>query len=104
MAYQTRYQAQPVRNAKVNGQLANLVKRLGGDDAPRVAAFYVMHNDSFYVRKRHPVDLLLRDAEGLRTQWVTQIKATSGEAREAERKDNLREQSKRVEKLLRGPL
>jgi len=33
-AYLRTYGAEPVRNAKVNGQLANVVDRIGGDDAP----------------------------------------------------------------------
>lgn len=70
-AYQGRYGTAPVRNQKVNGQLANLVKRLGQDEAPAVAAFFVNHNGCFYVRGMHQVDLLLRDAEKLRTEWVT---------------------------------
>ncbi|EGQ60388.1 Replication protein 15 [Acidithiobacillus sp. GGI-221] len=70
-AYQKRYGTEPVRNQKVNGQLSNLVKRLGQDEAPAVAAFFVNHNGLFYVRGMHQVDLLLRDAEKLRTEWVT---------------------------------
>jgi hypothetical protein len=80
-AYQARYGAAPVRNAKVNAQIAQLVSRLGHEEAPRVAAFYVGHNGQLYVRAVHGVDLLLRDAEGLRTQWaqgrqITQTQAT----------------------------
>ncbi|WP_239058846.1 hypothetical protein GL267_002960 [Acidithiobacillus ferrianus] len=70
-AYQGRYGTEPVRNQKVNGQLAHLVKRLGQDESPAVAAFFVNHNGRFYVQGMHQVDLLLRDAEKLRTEWVT---------------------------------
>ena len=70
-AYQGRYGTEPVRNQKVNSQLANLVKRLGQDESPAVAAFFVNHNGRFYVQGMHQVDLLLRDAEKLRTEWVT---------------------------------
>ncbi|WP_454737611.1 hypothetical protein [Cupriavidus necator] len=70
-AYHDRYHAEPVRNAKVNGQLANFVGRIGGDDAPPVAQFYVSHNGARYVRAGHSVGLLLADAEKLRTEWVT---------------------------------
>lgn len=101
LAYLNRYGAEPVRNAKVNGQIARLVERLGASESPLVAEFYVTHNSPLYVRSRHPVDLLLRDAEGLRTQWVTGCKATSAEARNAETGDSLREQVNRVEEMLR---
>lgn len=95
-AYSNRYGVEPVRNAKVNGQLVQLVKRLGAEEAPRVAEFFVGHNAPFYVKARHPVDMLLRDAEGMRTQWATGIKATSLEARSAEQVDSVRAQIDRV--------
>ncbi len=94
-AYSARYREPPVRNAKVNSNIANLVKRLGME-APDVAAFYLTHNDQFYIKKRHPVSLLLSDAEGLRTQWKTGTKATALEARSAEARDGLHEQYKRL--------
>lgn len=80
-AYRKKYQTDPVRNAKVNGQFSQLVKRIGEDAAPSVAAFYVWHNDQFYVRARHPPGLLLRDCEGLHTQWKTGQSVTSSQAR-----------------------
>jgi hypothetical protein len=84
-AYQGRYGAPPVRNAKVNAQLANLIKRLGSDEAPGVAAWYVSSNNRYYVQKRHAVDCLLADAEGLRTEWATRRRVTETGAREADR-------------------
>jgi hypothetical protein len=102
ITYERRYKVAPVRNAKVNGQLAQLVKRLGLEDATHVAAFSVTHNEPFYVRKRHPVDLLLRDCEGLRTQWATGQRATTREARAAEQADNVTEQVARVRAALGG--
>lgn len=72
-AYTARYRVAPVRNATVNGQLSQLVARLGAEEAPKVAAFYVSveGNNGFYARAKHPVPLLLRDAEALRTSWAT---------------------------------
>lgn len=80
-AYLDRYKAEPVRNATTNSQVSQLIKRLGGEAACQVAAFYVWHNDQFYVRARHPPGLLLRDAEGLHTQWVTGQTVTHSQAR-----------------------
>jgi len=85
----------------VNGQLANLVSRLG-QEAPAVASFYLTHNRPIYVSARHAVDLLLRDCEGLRTQWATGIKATHLEARSAEQGDAVLEQIKRVTARIGG--
>jgi len=109
MAYRTgyieRYQTPPICNAKVNGQLSQVVNRLGAESAPQVALFYLRHNEPFYVRSRHSVNFLLRDCEGLHTQMVTGVKSTTGEARNAERNDDAREQVKRVEVMLkRGTL
>lgn len=70
-AYQARYGVEPMRNATVSGQLAQFVGRIPADEAPRVAAFFVGHSGGLYVAAMHPVNLLLRDAEKLRTQWAT---------------------------------
>jgi hypothetical protein len=77
--YRHRYGTDPVMNAKVNAQLARLVDRLGADEAPAVARFYVEHNGDFYVRTTHSVDALLKDCEALRTQWVTGMGPPSSE-------------------------
>jgi hypothetical protein len=84
-AYYRRYGTDPVQNATVNGQLAQLVKRLGAKEAPAVAQFFVSHNRGLYVSAKHPVNLLLRDAEGLRTEWATGHQVTDTEARNADR-------------------
>lgn len=101
-AYTSRYGVHPVRNKTINSILKQVVVRLGINEAPLVAAFYLSHNDPFYVRKRHPVGLLLQDAESLRTQWATGTKATTGEMKNAEFKDNVVEQVKRIEALRQG--
>jgi hypothetical protein len=84
-AYGHRYGIEPVRNAKVNGQLAQLLARLGAEEAPRVAAFFVSHNNRYYVQKLHAVDCLLNDAEKLRTEWATGRRVTATAANEADR-------------------
>lgn len=83
-AYQNRYGTAPIRNQKVNGQLAQLVKRLGAEEAPPVAAFYVSHNAAWYVKRGHSVDALLADAEKLRTEWATSRQITDTAARESD--------------------
>lgn len=66
-AYERRYHVNPVRNATQNGLLAQLVNRLGQDEAPKVAAFYL----SLGGYPDHKLSLLLRDCEGIRTRWAT---------------------------------
>jgi len=84
-AYRQRYGEDPVRNAKVNGQLAQLVSRLGVIEAPQVAAFYVGHSNAFYVRSMHSVGLLVQDAEKLRTEWATGRRMTLTQAMQRDR-------------------
>lgn len=103
-SYRERYRSEPVRNRQANALMCQLVDKLGADEAPSVAAFYVTHNNPFYVKKLHPLNLLVLDAEGLRTQWFTGRKMTSSEIRQAELKDDAQEQVKRVEAMLAGGL
>jgi hypothetical protein len=84
-AYKARYGELPVRNAKVNGQMAQFVARIGAEEAPAVAAFFVGHQNAFYVRQMHPVDSLLRDAEKLRTEWATGRQVTQTQAAQVDR-------------------
>lgn len=84
-AYRDRYNADPVRNATVNGQLAQLVGRLGADEAPQVAAWYVGHQNRFYVGAGHSVGVLLKDCEKLRTEWATGRQGTVAQAIQADK-------------------
>ena len=84
-AYFNRYGTEPVRNGKVNGILASFLKRIPTDEASHIAAFYVGNNSQFYVTKMHPVDLLLLDAEKLRTEWVTRKQVTQTAARQTDK-------------------
>lgn len=84
-AYERRYGQPPVRNAKVNGQFAQLVTRLRADEAPPVAAFYVGHSAQRYVANGHSPGLLLMDAEKLRTEWASGRRVMARDAAEADR-------------------
>lgn len=84
IAYLERYGVEPVRNAKVNAQIAQLVQRLGADEAPQVAMFYVTINDSFFIRASHEFGLLVARAEGIRTQWITGRQVNAVTARQVE--------------------
>lgn len=90
-AYGHRYAVDPVVNAKVRGIFAQLVKRLGADDAIAVAGWYPTHNYVLYVRSGHAVDLLLRDAEKLRTEWATGRRITDTGARQADRRETTKQ-------------
>ncbi|MFA5386775.1 MAG: helix-turn-helix domain-containing protein [Candidatus Paceibacterota bacterium] len=71
-AFERRYGTRPVRNASVNAKVRQFVQRIGYDESPAVAGFYVDRvTDPFVLRKVHDVGLLLSGAEGYRTQWAS---------------------------------
>lgn len=82
LAYALRYNVAPVRNLSVNAKLAAFVSRLGADEAPHVAAYYVGVSNSFYVARLHDVGTLLANCEALRTQWATGNAMTDTRARQ----------------------
>lgn len=84
-AYRERYGVEPVRNKTVNSKLKQFVERIGAEEAPSVAAFFVQHNAAKYVSNGHSVGLMLYDCEPLRTQWATGKQITGTHARQVER-------------------
>ncbi|WP_256344103.1 hypothetical protein [Pseudomonas costantinii] len=85
MAYRKRYSAWPVWNAKVGGQLGQLVDRLGADVAHHVAAHFLKTADAAVLRKCHSLNELLANAESYHTQWVTGQRVNGTTARQMER-------------------
>ena len=82
-AYEVRYGIKPVRNQTVNAKVKQFVQRIGHDESPGVAKFYVeCVSDSFVVLKVHDVGLLLASAEGYRTQWAKGQAMTGARARQ----------------------
>ncbi|HCE9490691.1 TPA: helix-turn-helix domain-containing protein, partial [Pseudomonas aeruginosa] len=84
-AYHHRYGTHPVRNSKVNGQVRDLLKRLGAEEAPAVAAYFVGINDAYLIRNCHDLGSLLAKAESYRTQWATDRQMNGTTARQLER-------------------
>ena len=73
-----------MRNTLVNTQIKNFVVRLGAD-APNVADFYLRSNKAHYVQQSHSTAAMLKDAEGLRTQWATGRTVTQTQAMQADK-------------------
>lgn len=70
-AYAQRHKVAPVRNAKVNTNVRQLVQRLGREEAPQVAAWFVSVNERYVTQGMHDLGLLLARCEAYRTQWAT---------------------------------
>lgn len=83
-AYRKRYSAWPVWNAKVAGQVGQLVDRLGADVAHHVAAYYVSANDARLIGDCHALGNLLAKAESFHTQWATGRQMNGRTARQLE--------------------
>lgn len=83
-AYHDRYGTDPVRNARVNAKMLDLVRLLGADEAPSVAEFYVHHNGAYYVARGHPPEAMVADAGKLRTEWATGKRINAAQARRDE--------------------
>lgn len=83
-AYFIRYTTEPVRNATVNTQVKNFVQRIGIQESPHVAAFFVQSNSQFYVQRMHAFGSLLADAEKMRTEWATGKTMTATRAKQVD--------------------
>lgn len=84
MAYRKRYSTWPVWNAKVAGQVGQLIDRLGADVAHHVAAYYLTINDARLINGCHGLGDLLAKAESYHTQWTTNRQMNSTTARQLE--------------------
>ena len=80
-AYRLRHGVDPVRNAKVNTNVRDLVKRLGREEAPQVAGWFLSVNEQYAVKRMHDLGVLLAGAEAYRTQWATNRQVTETSAR-----------------------
>ena len=83
--YFERYRVDPIKNAKVAGQMVAFVKRIGMAEAHLIAGWFPRHASRFYVERGHSIDCLLRDAEKLRTEWATGSVMTASKARQVDR-------------------
>jgi len=74
-AYSKRYGVEPQRSAKTNSQCVQLVKCLGAEQAPQVAAYYLQSPNEFYPKRYHALGLLVKDAESIRAEMLITQKA-----------------------------
>ena len=84
-AYRDRYGVLPAANAKTRGQAANLVRMVGADLAPGLAAYYLTHNGGFFVQCRHDFGLLLKWYQQILTDMQRGEQMTQTKARQTEK-------------------
>jgi hypothetical protein len=84
-AYHARYGDWPVRNARVNGQLAQFVRRVPAAEAALIAEHFLRSSNARYIHSGHSIGSLLADAEKLRTEWATGKRITAHSAREQDK-------------------
>lgn len=91
-AYEARHHVdiRKVRDQTINSMFKKFGKKLGAD-APLVAAFYLTHNDFVYVKSKHCIELLVRDAHKLWAEWKSGNKTTTITAKSAELDDHNRQ-------------
>lgn len=85
LAYRARHGATPVRNAKVNANVKQIVQRLGHVEAPLVAEWFLTVNERFVVQGMHDLGQLLARCEAYRTQWATGRQVTETSARHTDK-------------------
>lgn len=101
-AFVDRYQTKPVSNAKVRSNVKAFVQRIGFEESPQVAAWFVSHPNSFYVKRLHDFGCLLADAEKLRTEWATGRVMTNSEAAQGDRTAANRSAAEEAMRILEG--
>lgn len=84
-AYRDRHGVAPVRNAKVNANVRQIVQRLGHGEAPLVAAWFLTVNERYVVQNMHDLGALLAKCEAYRTQWATGRQVTEEAARQTDK-------------------
>ena len=84
-AYRDRYGVLPAASAKTRGQAANLVRMVGADLAPGLAAYYLTHNGGFFVQCRHDFGLLLKSYQQILTDMQRGEQMTQTKARQTEK-------------------
>jgi len=78
-AYTRKMQQPPIRNAKTNSLIKQFVQRLGAQEAPQVIAFFVDHPNKYYMSRMYQLEMAVKDAESLRTQWANNNPITMGD-------------------------
>lgn len=100
-AYRDRHGVAPVRNAKVNSNVRQIVQRLGHGEAPLVAAWFLTVNERYVVQNMHDLGALLTKCEAYRTQWATGRQMTQASAQQQDQTQSNANAAEEAKELLR---
>lgn len=100
-AYRDRHGVAPVRNAKVNANVRQIVQRLGHSEAPLVAAWFLTVNERYVVQNMHDLGALLAKCEAYRTQWATGRQMTQASAQQQDQTQSNANAADEAKALLR---
>lgn len=84
LAYQQRWNVTPLRAAKVNRHVLEIVAQVGPERAKELVRYYVGRNDSLYLNAKHPISLLLVHLQKLHTEFLNGASMTQRESVRAE--------------------
>ncbi len=100
--YKQRYGVYPLWNAQAGKLLSLLVDRVGAEEAHWVAVHFVKLNNDLYVKRSHPIDLLLKDCQSIYTQMKTGTSMTSTKARQIDQTQTNLNTADEVEQRIRA--
>jgi hypothetical protein len=85
-AFRGKFGVDPIRNARVMGQMKHFIDRVGQADAPNILRFYLQQHDRWTVQNGHTVAVALQQAEKLAAGYRGAKMITEGEAREIDKR------------------
>lgn len=85
-AFRGKYGVDPIRNARVMGQVKQFIDRVGQADAPDVLRFYLQQHDRWTVQNGHTMGVALQQAEKLAAGYRGAKMMTEKEARRIDEK------------------
>ncbi len=85
-AYLVRHKIMPADCAQIRGQMSKFIDKVGAEDAPEIARYFVESSNGFHNEKAHDFGFCLSDAVKLRKEWLTGKIVTRTETRNADRK------------------
>lgn len=84
-AYLRRYGVEPARSARTGSLCKQFCKLIPASEAPEVAKYYLTTSSNPYAQSGHTLSLLVRDAEKMRTEYLTGQRITQAQSRENDR-------------------